>query len=87
MVQITAGRLSGPSAITVMTTRCDMIVTALKKIICRGWGRDRQAGGFINTGLAGGVRAATVCVQVRERRTGDWEEEREGPGRFVCLFM
>lgn len=29
MVQITAGRLSGPSAITIMTTWCDMIVTAL----------------------------------------------------------
>lgn len=31
MVQITAGRLSGPSAITIMTTWCDMIVTALKE--------------------------------------------------------
>lgn len=29
MVQITAGRLSGPLAITIMTTWCDMIVTAL----------------------------------------------------------
>lgn len=30
-VQITAGRLSGSSAIMIMTTWCDMIVTALKE--------------------------------------------------------
>ena len=39
MVQITAGRLSGPSAITIMTTWCDMIVTALKENHSPGLGK------------------------------------------------